>query len=195
MLRALVRQAGTIALLRGLGIGLSVCVTVVIARLYGPEALGVYAYCVTVTALAGVLVSNGWSTLLLRRVSSTGTFDSTARAILRSGGMVALPVALLSGLAGFAAIMIADVEIALTLRPVAISVIPMLILVLFSDQISAMRMASIRGIDRPALAQMPEMLVRPLVLLAGIVSLFVAFGSENAGRDLTFLFAELVAAS
>ena len=66
---------------------------------------------------------------------------------------------------------------------------------LLCDQVSAMRMASIRGIDRPAAAQIPEMLVRPLLLLAGIGMAWLWIGSDDASGDLPKLFGALTAAA
>lgn len=195
MLRQLIHQAASVAGLRALGTGLAVCVSVAIARLYGAEALGIYAYCVALMAIAGVPISNGWSTMLLRSVSRSGVLDGKSRAMARLGAAGAVGSTLIACLLALAAIHWSGSEVALALRPVALASAGLLAIALVCDQVSAMRMASIRGINRPALAQVPETLVRPLVLLAGLAGGWWLFGEAVLPEELLRMFAALAFAA
>ncbi|GAA4642125.1 flippase [Pontixanthobacter gangjinensis] len=195
MLRTLIKQAASVAGIRVFGTGLSVLVSVAIARLYGPDALGVYAYCVTLMAIAAVPVSNGWSTMLLRAVSQVHELDSEARAMARLGARLAIVFAAFAAATAVPAVHFTGSEIASALEPVAFTAIGLLFVALLCDQISAMRMASMRGLDRPALAQLPESLVRPSLLLMGVAIGWWAFGSSTLSSNLPILFASLAIAA
>lgn len=189
MLRKLLTQAISVAGLRVAGTALSVGVSIAIARLFGAEALGIYAYCIALLALAAVPVSNGWSSMLLRAVSREGEVSAEARAMAWLGSGLAVAVAICMAVVAVLAIWLAQTEMAQLLRPIALTAVGLLAVVLIFDQISAMRMASIRGVDRPALAQIPEVLVRPSILLLCILLGWYFFGKRGSGADITTIFA------
>lgn len=195
MLRRLVQQAASVAGLRVVGTGLSVCVTVAIARLFGSDALGVYAYCVALLAIVAVPVSNGWSTMLLRSVSATGRLDAASLAMARMGGQLAIGVALLASAGAAIAINLGSSDVARMLQPVAVICVPLLALTLLCDQVSALRMASLRGIDRPALGQLPEMLLRPSLILLGLGLAWLWLDRPGEAGPLPYLFGALAGAA
>ncbi|MCR2834401.1 lipopolysaccharide biosynthesis protein [Parerythrobacter lacustris] len=195
MLKTLVRQSVSVAGLRVVGTGLSVCVTIAIARWFGADVLGVYAYCIALLAIAAVPVSNGWATMLLRSVAASGKIDPVSRRMGRFGAFGAIAVAIVAGLLGLGAIWLGRSDVAVALKPLAAWVIPLLMAILLFDQISALRMSSLRGIDRPAIAQAPEMLVRPLVLLGGIAAAWICFGRDTGWHPIVVLFSSLALAA
>ena len=193
MIRKLIEQAVSVAGLRVIGTGLSVAVSIVIARLYGADALGIYAYCVALMALAAVPVSNGWATLLLRRVASDRAIAADARAMIKTGQFGAILLVALAATIALAAITFSQSAIARAIQPVAFTIIGLLAIVSLSDQISALRMATIRGMDRPALAQIPETLIRPMVLIGGIAAGWFFYRATEQTDRLTLLFSALAA--
>ncbi len=193
MIRKLIEQAVSVAGLRVIGTGLSVAVSIVIARLYGADALGIYAYCVALMALAAVPVSNGWATLLLRKVASDKAISADARAMIKTGQFGAILLVALAATIALAAITFSQSAIARAIQPVAFTIIGLLAIVSLSDQISALRMATIRGMDRPALAQIPETLIRPMVLIGGIAAGWFFYRATEQTDRLTLLFSALAA--
>lgn len=166
----LLRSGIGIAMVRGAGLILGLAVTVVLSRALGPEGFGVYAYAVVLLALAAVPVSNGWSTLMLRTTAAAahdlrwGQVKALARAGLMLAGIVVIA---LGGLAWSASRWLQDIEV------LALSSVGLICLMcaLFFDQLSAMRLALLRGLDRQIWGQVPEMLVRPAVILAVFLAL------------------------
>lgn len=195
MLRKLVEQAASVAGLRIVGTGLGVAVSIVLARAFGTEALGVYAYCIALMMLASVPISYGWGGMLLRSVAKEGRLDGLSRAMARYGTFGALGAALLAALAGYAALRIGRTDIAAAIAPVGLGAIGLLATALLADQISALRMASLRGIDRPALAQLPEMLLRPVFLIGGIGVLWIAVRPEGIAQVMLGVFGAVALAA
>ena len=195
MLRQLVQQAASVAGLRIVGTALSVGVSVAIARFFGADALGIYAYCVALMAIAAVPISNGWSTMLLRTVSRSGEVGGTPKAMAKMGAVGAIFATILAALLAFAAIRLANSEVALALKPITIVAVGLIGIALLCDQLSAMRMASIRGINRPVLAQLPESLLRPSILLIGLLGGWCLVGTADLTANLPMIFASLAAAA
>jgi O-antigen/teichoic acid export membrane protein len=195
MLRRLVEQAGFVAGLRIVGTGLGVAVSIAIARAFGTEMLGVYSYCIALMTLATVPISYGWSGMLLRSVAKQGQLDGLSRAMARLGAIGGIAIALVAAGLGLAAVFFGRSEIAEVVRPVGFAAVGLLAIALLSDQIAALRMASLRGIDRPALAQLPETLLRPMFLLAGIALVWALVGGESDTRILLGMFGALAMAA
>lgn len=195
MLRQLIKQSLSVAGIRVVGTGLSVLVSVAIARLYGADALGVFGYCIAIMAIAAVPISNGWSTLLLRTVAGNGVLDHEAKAMIRLGGIGAILMAILAGLGALAAIHLGTSAMATALKPIVFAATALLAVTLLCDQVAAMRMASIRGYDRPVLAQLPESLVRPLILLIGLTACWWFFEQSRLSQNLWFLFVSVSVAA
>lgn len=144
---------------------LALGISVLLTRQIGAEGFGTYAYALVLLALAALPVSNGWSMLLLRvSAVARGSRDwHETRGLGRRGLQYALVV---SAAAALACALLAWQG----WMPAAIGLVPALLLagVLLCDQWSALRMALLRGLERPVLAQLPEMVVRPLLLLAAL---------------------------
>lgn len=205
MIRNLLQQALSVAGIRVVGTALSVCMTAAIARLYGPDILGVYAYCVAIMAIAAVPIANGWATLILRAVSAQGTLGPKSKMMARYGSAGAFLTTFFIGTISLYAIRFGGSSTANILAPIAMTSIGLLAIVMVSDQLSAIRSASIRGINRPSLAQTPETLVRPSIFLICIFlgwifvkpgslekGLFIIFGSLALAAATSALFGQIV---
>lgn len=178
----LVSQGLKIAGVRVVGTGLGVLVTVLIARLAGAEVLGVYAYCVSLLLLCSVPVSYGWGTMMMRSVARQGALSGTHLVMSRMGILAAVVIASGAGLAAYALVRTGIGGPAATLAPVAVPALAILAVTLLCDQIAALRLATLRGLHRPVVGQVPEMLMRPAVLCG----LLLTFWAISGGR-LTIL--------
>jgi O-antigen/teichoic acid export membrane protein len=177
MKRALLGSAAAIGAIRLAGMGLGLLVTILIGRTLGPKGLGAYGYTVILLSLLAVPVSNGWSTLLLRRVAA-GTHDgqwSEAKGMMTRGTQAAVVVALLVLLVtGGLGLMVPSSPVA----SYGWGVAAVLGCVLFFDQLSALRLAMLRGLNHPVWGQMPEMLVRPALIVLTFGVLLAASGKR-----------------
>lgn len=188
-MRAKLLGAGTkVALVRVIGMGAGFLLTVVLARTLGPDGLGIYAYALSILALAAVPVANGWSTILLRETSrgEPGPCWPQVRGMIVWGGRLAALSAIIALGIGQILALATGAE---AYRP---WVIVLLVVVLFFDQISALRLAVLRGLDHPVWGQVPEMLVRPALIL----SIFLALTATLPGPvTVTVAFVSLLGAS
>lgn len=163
--------------LRALGAGIRVVVGVLVARMLGASAYGTYAYAVTWLAFLGLPAMLGQEQALVRYVAVYKEARSwmALKGLLRFSLLLGLAGALVAGLAsmgivallsGMAWDMKATMWITLALLPIAV--------------VAQLRQAALRGLDQPALAQIPDNLVYPasLLLFAGLVYLL-------AGQHLT----------
>ena len=177
MRRSLIIAGGGVALVRLAGMAAGFALTVTLARVLGPAGVGAYGYIVMLLALATVPVNNGWATILLRAVSrassNRGNWGEVA-GLMRWGVPLALAVTatfiLVPGL--------------LFLGPwgqglLGYTVIALLSCVLFFDQLSGLRLAVLRGLNHPVWGQIPEMLIRPLLIL-GVFLVLTAFYPDKA---------------
>lgn len=186
--RALLRSGVSVGLIRFVGIGVSFLLVVTIARLLGAEAVGIYGYSVLLIGLAAVPVSNAWSTLMLRATSraQTPTADwSEVRGLTRIGLFLAIAIFALSLAVGMPVSYIGSISF---LTP---GVVFALGIVLLLDQISALRLALLRGLDHPVLGQSPEMVVRPMAILIVLLCL----SSLSQSVHIAVLFVALIIGS
>lgn len=190
MRRALMVAGGGVALVRLAGMAAGFALTVVLARVLGPVGVGGYGYFVMLLVLAAVPVNNGWATILLRAASrassNRGNWGEVA-GLMRWGVPLALIVTatfiLVPGL--------------LFLGPwgqgaLGYTAIVLLGCVLFFDQLSGLRLAVLRGLNHPVWGQIPEMLIRPLLIL-GVFLVLAAFHPEEV--TLFDAFVALIVAS
>lgn len=195
MLRTLIQQAASVAGIRAIGTGLSVLVSIAIARLYGSDALGIYGYCVALLAISAVPIANGWSTLLLRTVAKTGAMNGAAKTMNSMGLAGAVMLVAIASAVGSLFIVHTDTDITSALRPIISAVIGLLAVTLLCDQISAMRMASLRGLNKPALAQLPESVIRPGLIIIGVFASSYYFQPSDLAESIGWLFAMLASAA
>lgn len=182
MKRTLVASAAAVGALRAAGMGLGLLVTVILGRTLGPEGLGAYGYAVIILSLLGVPVSYGWGSLLLRRVASAmkdaGWGD--AKGMMLRGTQYAAAIALAGGIAGMLLYWTSTQPASLSLTAAAAL---LLAAVLFFDQLSALRLAVLRGLDHPVWGQLPEMLLRPGLLIASFGAMYLLRGGAVRLED------------
>ena len=164
MKRDLVTKALFISLIRALGAVLAIVLTAIIARQLGPDGLGLYAYGTTIITILSVPVSYGIATLLLRLTThgcQSGDF-AQAKGLYRRAAIYALCVS-----SGALFVYVAFRLVSPTFLPQSVTPILAVLItsILFFDQQSAMRNAALRAFDRQIVAQFPEMLLRPTLMI------------------------------
>ena len=176
MRRQILQSGLMVVALRLGGAVLGIFVTIVLSRSVGAAGLGYYAYAVTLITLAAIPVSNGWGTLLMRSTSrGFGSGDwAESRGIADATWKLALAVsvaALLAGLAWFRTSASPDTA-------VVPEIIVLIAATLFFEQLSANRVAVIRGFRMAQIAQLTDMVARPAFILSGLVLVgFLAAGT------------------
>lgn len=177
------KAGGGVIAMRLLGAALGFAVVAVLARMGGADVLGLYTLAMSVLMIGTIPVSYGWATMFLRRVSSATneTGWAEAKGMLIFGQFVALAVAVLALLFCW-----------LLREPLAESLswsaLFALCLVLFFDQISALRAHALRGFAQPVRSMVPETVVRPALFCAALIVLYgtnVAIDAEPVFLGLT----------
>ncbi len=181
----------SVATLRGLGAILALGVTVALSRLLGPAGLGIFAYALTCLTLAQVPIIGGWVTLLVKASAESrvsGNWDE-ARGVAIRGAQISFVIVLVLSASLFTAAFFASDAFPSFLTP---WVLCLLALVLLFDQLSSIRAAILRGLDKPTIAQIPEMVIRPSVLTLGILLLLTL---DQAQVSVRHAFIALAAAA
>jgi O-antigen/teichoic acid export membrane protein len=156
------------AALRVIGLALTLATSVLLARVMGPEGLGVYTLAFAAISLLGLPVHMGLPSLVVRETAQSNAvadwprlrgiwYWSTRRILLVSaviGAVSAIGVFLFPVLPPAA-------------RPVFLLGIPLIPLIALSQ----VRSAALNGLGRVVWSMLPEMLIRPALLI-----LFVAAG-------------------
>ena len=160
-----------VALVRMAGMGAGFLVTVLLARTLGPDGLGLYAYALSLLALAAVPVNNGWATVLLREASQgeSGPRWTHVRGMILWGARASA----LSALFAFLIAMVA--RHIFGAGAYSAGTITLLAFVLFFDQLSGLRLSVLRGLNFPVWGQVPEMLVRPALIVLFFLLLIESF--------------------
>jgi O-antigen/teichoic acid export membrane protein len=161
---------GTLAL-QAAYVGLSFSAAIVLARLLGVSGYGAYAFSIAWAGLLGVPAVLGFDRLIVRDVAtfvSTGRW-SLARGLLRRSNQLVLAfstcLALLATAAGLAALH----------KPVREAFAIGMILVPLTA-LTLLRQASLQGLGRPVLSQLPELLIRPLGMIVVLAAIWLLVG-------------------
>lgn len=193
MKRQLLTSGLQLIMLRVGGAVLSFCITVLLSRVMGAEGFGVYSYALTVVALACVPMGSGWATLLLRVASEGHARDDWigAKGIAKNVKFGALLISLIFLLLGSLVLFFTPIFLSQSLSVISIL---LLAIVLFFDQLSANRIALIRAIGKPQLAQIPDQLVRPALIFFGVLTAVYLLGEGYSVSVRLVFFVVAVAA-
>ena len=177
----LFRDGTGVALVRLAGMGFGLLVTVIIGRILGAEGLGIYSYAVILLSLLAVPVSNGWATLTLRTVSRA-KYDQQwqlSKGLMQRGAHLSVVLSVL----GFALGMFVYRFFLESSEFLSVTAVALLAFVLFFDQLSALRLAVLRGLQHPVWGQAPEMLVRPLLITVCLLVIASMIGPKMSVQD------------
>ncbi|MDD5035341.1 MAG: oligosaccharide flippase family protein [Methylococcaceae bacterium] len=181
--------AGTFGL-RVLGIGLSFLAQVVMARAMGPEHYGRFVYVLAFIPVMAWLVKLGLAPTLIRYIAIyNGQGDWAAmRGILAFAARRCLGASLGLVLAGASALgVFGEHGDRLQICGLAIALLHIPFMAL-----SDLRMSTLRGLSRSALAEVPENLLRPILLMGLLASAHWALAEPV---DATFALAISLAVS
>jgi O-antigen/teichoic acid export membrane protein len=181
-----------VAVLRAIGALLGFVFTIILGRTLGPAGLGAYAYAVTFVVVVAVPISNGWGTVLLKS-TTTGHFDgnwgATQGLAIRGAQFAFLLVGILFALYLFLLLSAPNALLSIGITPWTIVVLASILLL---DQLSGLRIAILRGLDHPFIAQAPELLVRPVAL--AITFLLLVWWQDGQGILMHAFVALFIAA-
>lgn len=168
---------------------------VLLARMLGTAGYGAYAYAMACVGLLGVPALLGLDNLLIRNVSVlhsefawgrlNGLLAWANRQVLRAS----LAVMVLAGLATWA--------LEGRLEPEMLAALQVVLVLLPLVTLTRLRQATLQGLDRVVSGQVPELILAPLLVLAGILAFrFVpgleltapmAVGLNTLGAGVAFL--------
>jgi len=191
-------KSGTsLLLLQVVGMGLSLGLSIILARQLGPSQFGIYSYALALVTLISVPVQLGLPTLVVRETARLLHENNTRRmlALWRWSGLVTflasaviLAIVLLLGSLDLLASITKSMLVATVL------LVPLLAL-------GMLRAAALRGLGHVLKGQMPETIIRPaliLLLLLAILGLGREIDALSAmvlnvvGTSLTFVFGALM---
>ncbi len=164
---------GTFALKVG-GTGLGFVSSILLARFLGATSYGAYALAFAWVNLLTIPAVLGLGELLVREVSVYKTQENWGhlKGILRWANGAALLASLLIALVATAIIWsVQGISTSSLALVIALSSLPLAALTL-------VRQAALRGLNHIVAGQIPEMLVRPVLLIALVVGAYFALGSE-----------------
>ena len=147
---------------------MSMAITILLTRHIGAEGFGIYAYAVSVLAIASVPMGRGWGLMIIRNASASIHTKFWNEPI----GMAKFskwPALLISFLFIIIAIAIEYKAGFLKSENIAAIVLILLGLVLLFDQMSAIRVALIRSFEKPELAQITDQLAKPFLIIIGLI--------------------------
>lgn len=161
--RRLARGGAASLAVKAVATGMSFAVSVALARWLGVEGYGVFAFALAVLTLLAIPVQAGMPELVLRETARAVADADDAR-------MGALWRWALRGALALSAVGVAGVGIGLVLTESSARSATLLagLALLPVIALSNLRAACLRGVRRVVLAQVPEGLVRPAVLLAAL---------------------------
>lgn len=162
------RSTRALVVVRLLGMLAALVVSVVLARVLGPEGFGAYALALLAVQMLSVPLDRGWGTLLMRTTARHE--DENARQ--EAGAMLGLGRLLSVGYATLVSSILFGLNL-LTGAGVSPWLIILIGLLLIVMQNGAFRIAVLRGAGYPVFAQFPEMVMRPAIVALVILMLAV----------------------
>jgi O-antigen/teichoic acid export membrane protein len=158
--------------------GLTFINGVLLARLLGASAYGVYASAIAVVLLLGLPLTLGFERLLVRDVAAARARNSwtLAQGLIRRSLQIILPVSLISiGVLGLVAIVLD--------RSLADDTLPVLLLALLMIPLTTLtivRRAVTQGLQHIVTSQLPESLIRPGLFTVVLAIAYFSLGSISA---------------
>jgi O-antigen/teichoic acid export membrane protein len=157
-------------------IGLSFVTGLLLARMLGAEGYGVYVYATSWVSMLGVLATVGMDNMLVRNVTAYKTRSEWGlmKGLLRRANQIALATSLALSL------LAASLSWALggLLEAEALSTFWIALVLLPLVTLTALRQATMRGLYRVVLGQLPDSLLRPLLLVVLVGGAYLLF-EEN----------------
>lgn len=175
--RRLAGPAGWSLALRVVAAALALAVSILLARLLGPEGYGVYAFALAVVMLLALPTQAGLPTLLVREVARYDADGDWSRltGLLRRGNQAVALLAL--AVASVAAVIAIARGSALSAEERATFLWALCLVPLYS--LGNLRGAALRGLRRVISGQFPEYVVRPGVFAGCLLASLAVFGTAG----------------
>lgn len=191
--QGLARGAAISFAIRIAGAALGFALNLLIARMFGVEATGLYFLALTVAGIASLFGRFGLESAVLRFISTAASESDWARvhAISRRAVLLALASStvvsvLLFLIAGWLATRVFDKpQLADLLRTLTVSIFPMALVILYG--------AMLKALQRVRDSQIIEAIIVPFVLLILVGGYSYRYGIQ--GAIISFVFAAIVSAA
>jgi O-antigen/teichoic acid export membrane protein len=176
--RRLVHAAIGSAGLKGLNMLLTSAVAIVLARTLRPEGYGIYSFATAICATLGVFSQVGLPTLLMREVARMNVQGrwGPMRGLLRRGNQATILMSVLS--AGGAGAWVLWARGGSTSSE-QLSALGWALFLLPLVSLGGLRSAALRGLGRVVQGQVPELLLRPLLLFLLLGGLLLLGGEGS----------------
>jgi O-antigen/teichoic acid export membrane protein len=161
--RELTRNFMSVGGMKLLGIPISLVIAIILARVLGPEDFGRYAFIMALVPLLALSVSGGVSQLLTREVATYIHLQqwSLYNGLLKSSHVFVLLLSTIFVVGFFTVSSWTDLipqNETKELFSIAIWLVPFL-------GLAAIRLGFIKGLHKPALAELPQQFLQPIILL------------------------------
>ena len=178
----LARGASASFIIKVLGTGIAFGTQIFLARVMGAEQYGIYIYVLTWLYVLVLFAKMGWDTALLRYVAAYNAQGdwSALRGILQCSNQLALFTSILVSSSTALVIWILREKLGSELSYtfwIGCAVLPMLTL-------SGLRQAALRSLKHIVLAQLPEILLQPMMLCIFVGVVFTGF-SQSVNSQIT----------
>lgn len=151
----------------------------VLSRLLGASGLGVYAFAFAVASVLSVVARLGLENLLVREVAvahEQGAWDTIRGMVRFSEGASMLTAVVVGGVALLA--------VGATSPPQTTSAVGWGMVLLLGMSCLQLRSGGLRGLDAVVAAQVPGMVVRPVVFVGLIIWLYVSQGAASPSQAM-----------
>jgi O-antigen/teichoic acid export membrane protein len=164
----LIRDATGSLGLRVASIALNFLTSIVLARWLGKNGFGVYTYAMTWPAVLGIPATLGFNNLLVREVAiySSQSDWGLMRGLLQWANAIVLVVSSLIALIAIAIIL----NLGQVSEPQMIASLCVAMISLPIVSLTSLRLATMKGLHRVVLGQMPEKLLAPLLFIILTIS-------------------------
>lgn len=166
-------ETGRTFLIKITAIGITIIISVLLARLLGAEGYGTYAYALSWVNLLSIFAIFGMDRLLLRETAIQTKNENWGllNGVLRWGNRLSVGIAITLALSAAGIALIFENE---SNRTIVQSLWIALILLPFMA-VTALRSATLQGLHKIALGQLPEDIVRPVVYAILLVTSYLFF--------------------
>lgn len=184
-----------VGVMKLISIPLGLLSSIILARTLGPEGFGQYTFIMALIPLITLPVSGGLPKLLTREVA---IFSYSKNWALYQGGLRASHVwVLMVASALYIAYWIIKVKFNLIPTEGKWALLSIALLIVPFGGLAAVRTGTIKGLGLPAYAELPEQVIKPIVMLSffgflswlGILDAKTAIWSQVGGASLIFLIA------
>lgn len=175
----LVRGGIGSGIVKAASLGATLAVALVLARSLGPDGYGVYSYVLAIAGLLSIVAQTGLPQLALRETAhayASADWHGIVGVWRWSGAVGALGSLFAVGICAVSAWLLAEHFSSIQLQTLAagLAVIPGLV---FARTVGG----ALRGLGHLVAGQLPDLVLRPLLLLVLVIGILAGVGTESLG--------------